>query len=124
MPSPIDTLLRTHVSPVPTQTVFGLPGSMATARIDWTSWLSKTGVKVDPPFTDFHTPPLAAPTKTVRRPLSATAVTADTRPLISAEPMLRAERPEMVPASRRAGPAGGGGGAWGALAAPDAAAGG
>src|SRR5882762_9731382 len=32
-PSPTDTLLRVHGSPVPTQTVFGCEGSMATAPI-------------------------------------------------------------------------------------------
>ena len=42
--------------------VFGFFGSMATAPIDCTGCLSKTGLKVVPPFTDFQTPPLAAPT--------------------------------------------------------------
>jgi hypothetical protein len=70
---------------------------MATAPIDCTAGLSNTGLKVVPPFTDFQTPPLAAPAKTVRRPLaSLTASSAAMRPLICAEPMLRAGRPEMV----------------------------
>ena len=52
-----------------------------------------------PPLTDFQTPPLADAANTVSRPLSLTAVTAAMRPLISAEPILRAGRPEMVPES-------------------------
>src|SRR5580692_10670603 len=69
---------------------------MAIAPMDWEVCLSKTGLKVVPPFTDFQTPPLAAPIYTVRRPSSLTADSAETRPLISAEPMLRAPRPEIV----------------------------
>src|ERR1700723_2158136 len=74
--------------------------------MDWEVCLSKTGLKVVPPFTDFHTPPLAAPMYTVRRPSSLTADNAETRPLISAEPMLRAPRPEMVSESNLASCAG------------------
>ena len=62
MPSPIETLLRVHDSPVPTQTIFGFVGSMVTAPIDCTGCLSNTGLKVVPPLIDFQTPPLAAPT--------------------------------------------------------------
>src|SRR6266540_742488 len=102
IPSPTDTLLRTQLSPVPTHTVLAFVGSIATAPIDWTFWLSKTGLKVVPPSTDFQTPPLADPMTTVIRPLSSIALTAATRPLISAEPMLRAGSPEIVPASNRA----------------------
>src|SRR2546425_9398499 len=100
MPSPIETLFRTQLSPVPAHTTFEFVGSIATAPIDWTSWLSNTGLKVVPASTDFHTPPLAEPTTTVNRPLSFTAATAATRPLISAEPILRAGSPEIVPANR------------------------
>src|SRR6476660_8682585 len=99
MPSPTETLLRTQLSPVPAHTILGLVGSIATAPIDWTAVLSKTGLKLVPPFTDFQTPPLAEPTKTVSRPFWLMAVTAEMRPLIAAEPMLRAGNPEMVPAS-------------------------
>jgi hypothetical protein len=60
-------------------------------------------LKVVPPFTDFQTPPLAAPTKTVMRPFSSTASSAAMRPLIVAEPILRAGRPETVAASKRYG---------------------
>src|SRR5580693_3403300 len=95
MPFPIDTLLRVQDSPVPAQIVFGACGSMASAPMDCTASLSKTGLNVVPPFDDFHTPPLAAPTYTVSRPSSFTAAIADTRPLIAAEPMFRAPRPEM-----------------------------
>src|SRR5580698_2733714 len=69
---------------------------MATAPIDCTGWRSKTGLKVVPPLTDFHTPPLAAPTNTVTRPFFSIASTAAMRPLMVAEPMLRIGRPEMV----------------------------
>src|SRR3989442_14203605 len=96
MPSPMDTLFRVHASPVPPQIPFVLLGSMAVGPIDWTGCLSKIGLKVVPPLTDFHTPPLAAPTYTVSRCPSCTASSAATRPLIAAEPMLRAPRPEMV----------------------------
>src|SRR4029077_4494664 len=96
MPSPTETLFRVQASPVPTQIVLGFDGSMATAPIDCTAWRSNTGLNVVPPFTDFQTPPLADPTKTVRRPLSRTAATAAIRPLMVADPMLRAGRPEMV----------------------------
>src|SRR3989441_7637983 len=96
MPSPMDTLFRVHASPVPTQITFGFLGSMAIAPIDWTGCLSKIGLKVVPPLTDFHTPPLAAPTYTVRRCPSCTASSAATRPLIAAEPMFRAPTPELV----------------------------
>src|SRR3954471_16059789 len=99
MPSPIEVLLRVQASPVPTQTIFGFEGSMVIAPIDCTSCLSNTGLNVGPLLTDFPTPPLAAPAKTVRRPLSFTAVTAATRPLIVAEPILRAGNPEIIPAS-------------------------
>ena len=101
MPSPIDTLLRTQDSPVPTHIVFEFDGSIATAPIDCTSCRSKTGKNVVPPFTDFQTPPLAAPTNTVMRPSSSTASTAAIRPLMVAEPMLRAGNPETVAASKR-----------------------
>src|SRR5207248_10241311 len=93
----------THLSPLPAHTIFGFDGSIATAPIDCTAWLSNTGLNVVPLSTDFHTPPLAEPTITVSRPFSSSAATAATRPLISAEPMLRAGRPEIVPASNRAG---------------------
>src|SRR5215472_5019812 len=71
--------------------------------MDCTSSRSKTALKVVPPFTDFQTPPLAAPTKMVMRPFSSTASSAAMRPLIVAEPILRAGRPEMVAASKRYG---------------------
>src|SRR5579864_2695052 len=100
-PSPTETLLRVQASPVPTHTVFGFEGSIATAPMDWTSSRSKTGLKVVPPFTDFHTPPLAAPTKRVRRPSCSTASTAAMRPLMVAEPMLRVGSPDTVAASKR-----------------------
>src|SRR5256885_4464768 len=103
MPSPTETLLRSQDSPVPTQTISGFEGSIATAPIDCTSWRSKTGLKVVPPFTDFQTPPLAEPTNIVSRPFRTTASRAAMRPLIVAEPMLRAGSPETVAASNLSG---------------------
>src|SRR3954469_1735369 len=97
MPLPIETLLRVQLSPVPTQTFFGFFGSSVTAPIDWTGWSSKTGLKRVPLSSDFQTPPLAAPTNIVILPLaSRIAAMEETRPLIAAEPILRAPRPEMV----------------------------
>src|ERR1039457_5901078 len=69
-PLPTETLLRSHASPVPTQTICEFEGSTVTAPIDCTSVLSNTGLNVVPPFTDFHKPPLAEPTNMVRRPWS------------------------------------------------------
>src|SRR5258706_15048685 len=103
MPSPTETELRIHDSPVPAHTIFGSEGSIARLRIDWTPALSKTGLKVVPPSCDFQTPPLAAPTNSVVLPPSLRAATAATRPLIAAEPMLRAPRPERVAESKAAG---------------------
>src|SRR5712671_234630 len=102
MPSPTETLFRVQDSPVPTHTVFGACGSMAIAPIDCTGCLSNTGLYVVPPFTDFQTPPLAAPTYTVSRPSSLTAVTAAIRPLIAAEPIFREPKPEIVSESNTA----------------------
>src|SRR5215470_12323022 len=96
MPLPTEVLLRVHASPVPTQMVLGDCGSMVMAPMDCTDSLSNTGLNVVPPLLDFHTPPLAAPTYTVSRPFSLTAAIAAMRPLITAEPMFRAPRPEMV----------------------------
>src|SRR4051794_7580175 len=103
MPSPTDTLLRVQLSPVPAHTFFALLGSTAIAPVDCTAGASNTDLKLVPAFTDFQTPPLAVAAKTVSRPPSSTAVTAAMRPLICAEPMLRAGRPETVPASNRTG---------------------
>src|SRR5580700_8611657 len=69
--------------------------------MDCTSWRSNTGLKVVPPFTDFHTPPLAAPTNRVMRPSSSTASTAATRPLMVAEPIFRDGNPDTVAESKR-----------------------
>src|SRR6266513_3389904 len=97
MPSPIETLLRVQDSPVPTQTFFALPGSIVIAPIDWAVCSSKTGRYRVPPSSDFQTPPLAAPTNSVIFPEgSFVPAIAEMRPLIAAEPMLRAPRPEMV----------------------------
>src|SRR5437764_3007671 len=99
MPSPIDTEFRVHASPDPAHTISGLVGSSASAPIDCTGCLSNTGRKVVPPSVDFHTPPDAAPTNTVVLPPALRAATAATRPLIAADPMLRASSPDSAPAS-------------------------
>src|SRR2546430_6156149 len=75
----MDALFRVHASPVPTQITLGFFGSIVTAPIDWTACLSNTGLKVVPALTDFHTPPLAAPTYTVSRGPSCTAASAAMR---------------------------------------------
>src|SRR5437588_1621027 len=97
MPSPMETLLRVHDSPVPTQTFLALFGSIAIAPMDCTDCSSKTGRYRVPPSSDFQTPPLAAPTKSVIFPEgSRFPAMAEIRPLIAAEPMLRAPSPEIV----------------------------
>src|SRR6266568_3974414 len=97
MPSPMETLLRVQDSPVPTQTFFAFFGSSATAPIDCTSCSSNTGRYRVPPSSDFQTPPLAAATKRVIFPDGSwTPAIAEMRPLIAAEPILRAPKPEMV----------------------------
>src|SRR5690242_3590861 len=100
MPLPTETLLRAQVSPVPTQTLLWLLGSIVMAPIDCTGCSSNTGLKVVAPSVDFHTPPLAAPTNRVTLPDgSAKPASAAMRPLMAAAPMLRAPRPEMTPES-------------------------
>src|ERR1700730_1504226 len=97
MPFPIDTLLRVHDSPVPTQTFLLFFGSSAIAPIDCADCSSNTGRYRVPPSSDFQTPPLAAPTKSVILPEGSFApAIAEMRPLIAAEPMLRVPSPEMV----------------------------
>src|SRR5438093_5736133 len=123
MPSPTETELRIQASPVPTQTVFPLEGSIATAPIDCAVCLSKTGLNLVPPSSDFHTPPDAAPTNTVVLPSLFRAATAETRPLMAAEPMLRAERPERTPESKMGRPDAAGAGARAAAAEGAASAG-
>src|SRR3954469_6269648 len=91
MPVPTETLLRAHDLPVPTQTVLGWFGSIVTAPIDCV-YLSKIGLNVVPPFSDFQTPPEALPTYKVRRLFSMTASMAATRPLITPGPIFRACR--------------------------------
>src|ERR1700720_1991210 len=97
MPSPIDTLLRVHDSPLPTQIFLEFFGSIAIAPIDCADCSSNTGRKRVPPSSDFQMPPLAAPTKRVILPESSfTPVIAEMRPLIVADPILRAPSPEIV----------------------------
>src|SRR5262245_11606393 len=96
MPSPTETELRVHDSPVPTQTFFSFEGSIAIAPIDCTGCLSKTGLNVVAPSRDFQTPPDAAPTNSVVLPCDTLAASAEMRPLILADPMFRAPSPERT----------------------------
>src|SRR6266498_550289 len=97
MPSPIETLLRVHDSPVPTQTFFEFFGSRAIAPIDCADCSSNTGRYRVPLSSDFQTPPLAAPTNNVIFPDgSRVPASAEMRPLIVADPILRPPRPEIV----------------------------
>src|SRR5258708_38659029 len=99
----METLLRTQDSPLPTQTFLGLTGSMATAPMDCTEGLSKTGLKLVPALTDFQTPPLADAANTVRRGPSLTAGTGEVRAALRAGPWRRAGNPGRRPASKRSG---------------------
>src|SRR5256885_13228416 len=60
MPSPIEIWLRTHGSPVPTQTTFGSEGAIATPPIDCEVCPSKIDSQYTPPSVVFHSPPDAA----------------------------------------------------------------
>src|SRR5204862_2446686 len=94
IPSPMDTLLRVHDSPVPTQTFFEFFGSSAIAPIDCADCSSNTGRYRVPLSSDFQTPPLAAPTNRVIFPDgSRVPAVAEMRPLIVADPILRAAGP-------------------------------
>src|SRR6185436_10571615 len=93
-PLPTDIELRTLPSPVPTHTISGLAWKIATAPIAATGWSSKMGVKLSPPFVDFQSPPVAAPTYTMSG-FDSTASIAATRPLMAAGPIARA----FIPAS-------------------------
>ena len=67
----------------------GMGWKTATAPIPKTRSPSKRDSQVCPPFTDFHNPPVAAPTNTMFGS-DSTASMAAIRPLIPAGPMLRA----------------------------------
>src|SRR6476646_5939963 len=103
----METLFRVQLSPVPTQTFLWLEGSIVTAPIDCAGSRSNTGLKVVSPLMDFHTPPLADPTKRVILPPSSTASMSEIRPPMVADPMFLAVKPEMVPESYLTGA-----GAW------------
>src|SRR5215470_8614770 len=93
----METLFRVHDSPVPTQTFFVFLGSSAMAPIDCTGCSSNTGRNRVALSSDFQMPPLAAATKTVILPDgSRVAAIAEMLPLIVAEPMWRAPKPEIV----------------------------
>ena len=61
MPSPIDTLLRKNVSPVPNHTTLGSLGATAMALTLETLSESVIGTQRIPPFVLLNSPPLAAP---------------------------------------------------------------
>ncbi len=62
--------------------------------MDWV-WSSKTGSKLKPAFSDFQTPPVAAPTQMVTGSVAFPSMAA-IRPLMTAGPMARALRPPKV----------------------------
>src|SRR4029077_11045551 len=117
MPLRIETLLRGFPSPVPTQTMSGLAWLTAMAPIDATGWSSKMGVQERPPVTDFPTPP-AARTAYITSGLESTTSSAGRRPLITAGPIARADRPASrsgaIVSGGPPGAGGGGGGGGGA----------
>src|SRR5437660_12000087 len=83
IPSAMETLLRVHDSPVPTQTFFEFFGSSAIAPIDCTGCSSNIGRNRVPLSSDFQTPPLAAPTESAILPEgSRTPATGEVRPLV------------------------------------------
>src|SRR5438045_5751025 len=107
MPLPSETELRVQLSPVPTHITSLFVGSSATAPIDFTGCLSKTGLKLVPPSSDFHTPPEAEPTSRVTLPsFSCRPATAAMRPDMVAEPMLRTPSPEIAALSKLCAAAG------------------
>src|SRR6478736_8205217 len=93
----METLLRVHGSPVPIQTFLEFFGSRAIAPIDCTGCSSNIGRYRVPLSSDFQTPPLAEPANSVILPDgSCTPAMQEMRPLIAAEPMLRAPSPDML----------------------------
>src|SRR6476646_150976 len=95
----METLFLVQLSPVPTQTILWLEGSMVTAPMDCAGSPSNTGLNVVAPLMDFHTPPLADPPKTVILRFSSTASIAAMRPPMVADPIFLAVSPEIVPES-------------------------
>ena len=61
-PFPHGELWRFCGSPLPTHTTLGLEGATVTSPTEEVDWSSKTGSKVVPWLTVFHTPPVAVPT--------------------------------------------------------------
>src|SRR2546423_14878443 len=97
MPSPIHQQWLIHHSRLLAQIFLEFFGSIEMAPIDCTICSSNTGRKREPPSSDFQMPPLAAPTKRVILPEgSFTPAIAEMRPLIAADPILRAPSPEIV----------------------------
>src|SRR5207244_11748046 len=93
----IETLVQVHEWSLPAQMLLEYLGSIALAPMDRAGRSSKPGRKRVPPSSDFQMPPLAAPTKRVILPEdSFTPAIAEMRPLIVADPILRAPSPEIV----------------------------
>ena len=90
---------------MPTQTTSGFFGSTVTQPIEYEPCWSKTGVKVLPAFTVFHTPPEATATYQVAGWAGWTARSM-TRPEFTAGPISRSSSPVKVSGfSRLSGPA-------------------
>src|SRR5579872_6909176 len=88
MPLPMETLLRTLASPVPTQTVSGCLGSIAMSPIEMVSARSNIGCQVTPPLVVLKRPPEPVAAYN-RRGLPGTPSIEEMRPPIAAGPILR-----------------------------------
>src|SRR6476659_41191 len=97
----MDTELRVQLSPVPTHILSGFLGSIATAPMDCTGCLSKTGLNVVPPSSEPQTPPDADPTSRLILPsFRWRPSTAAIPPDIVAAPLLRTPSPETAGRSK------------------------
>src|SRR5437773_288968 len=85
-PSPNETERCALPSPLPTQIVLELRGSMTTVPTEYDASLSKTGVQVVPELVVFQTPPDAAAMNQVCLFRGSTAISA-TRPDVAAGPI-------------------------------------
>src|SRR6266545_8025697 len=98
MPSPHEDELRLLASPVPAHTRSGFFCHTATAPMDWTGCLSKTGLQVVPWFAVLKSPPVPVATKNVAGRFSTTAKS-ETRPPQFAGPTERQVRSRNSPDS-------------------------
>src|SRR5258706_14183776 len=96
-PSPASELREVNASPVPTHTMSGFDGAVATAPIETLACPSNTGANVVPLFVVFQSPPVQKPTYQVYRwSLPSGTATIDTRAPIRTGPTLRYAMPFSV----------------------------